>query len=136
MSESRPHPQSERPLEADLLSFDLREQLARLRSEDTWKTAERNAITLWKGPAMRVVLVALHAGGALAEHHADGPISVQVLEGRIDFITDGVSKSLGEGQLVTLHGGVRHRVQAHTEAAFLLTLAVMPGAQQHPEVTE
>jgi quercetin dioxygenase-like cupin family protein len=112
-----------------MLSFDLPEQLARIRSEETWKTAERNAITLWKGPAMRVVLVALHAGASLPDHHADGPISVHVLEGRIDFVTDSGSKSLGEGQVVTLHGGVRHRVEAHSEAAFLLTMAVKAEAQ-------
>lgn len=124
MPQTRPHPQSKRPLEADMLSFDVQEQLKHLKSEDVWRWGERNAITLWKGRAMRVVLVALHAGAVLADHHADGPVTVHVVEGHVDFVSDAGTKSLCEGQVAALHAGVNHRLIARSEAAFLLTLAV------------
>jgi hypothetical protein len=45
----RPHPDSERPLHGPLQSFNLDEELARLRQEEAWQQGQRNAITLRKG---------------------------------------------------------------------------------------
>jgi len=61
----RPHPITGRSLDAALLSFDLHDQLAQLKTEDVWRTGERNAITLMKGHGLRVVLMAMHAGVTL-----------------------------------------------------------------------
>ena len=71
---TRPHPESERPLHGPLQSFDLPEEVARLRAERAWREGERNAITLRKGEGMNVVLLVMRAGDRLEEHAAPGPI--------------------------------------------------------------
>jgi quercetin dioxygenase-like cupin family protein len=45
----------------------------------------RNAITVFKTNGLRIVLMALHKDAEMTEHSADGPISIQMLEGRIIF---------------------------------------------------
>jgi quercetin dioxygenase-like cupin family protein len=59
----------------------------------------------------------------MTRHTANGVISLQVLEGEINFITDGQSVVLKEGQIVALHKGEPHSVAAIKESVFLLTLA-------------
>ena len=119
----RPHPLTERPLDAPLMTFDLSSLLSQIKGEDTWHKSARNGMTLLKGQGLRVVLVALYAGAVMPSHRADSPISVQVLEGVIKFSTDAQSLTLGKGQLLTLQGGIPHVVEALEAAAFLLTLA-------------
>ena len=59
----------------------------------------------------------------MARHIADGIISVQVLEGEIQFNTDLQSVQLSEGQMLTLHERIPHSVLALKETIFLLTLS-------------
>jgi len=72
---------------------------------------------------MRIVLVALHEDAVITKHIANGTISVQVLEGGINFITDSQSVILEKGQMIALHKGEPHSVAAIKESVFLLTLA-------------
>ena len=55
--------------DATVLAFDLRQELAQLRAEPAWLVGGRNAVTLLKGPRLRVVLQALHAGSRLLVPH-------------------------------------------------------------------
>lgn len=123
MAAHRPHPLTERPLDAPLLTFDLASLLAQIKREAAWHTGTRNAMTLFKGQGLRVVLVAMHAGAVMPSHRTDNPLSFQVLEGVLKFSTDAQVCTLGRGQLLTLQAGIPHVVQAVEEAAFLLTLA-------------
>ncbi len=68
------------------------------------------------------MLIALHEGAEMTRHLADGIISVQVLEGHMQFNTDGKSVELNDGQMLALHEGIPHRVLALKETTFLLTL--------------
>ena len=123
--EHRPHPGTGRPLAGPTLSFHLKEEVGRLRSEPDW-TAGRRAITLAKHDGLRVVLTALRAGAVLEEHVAAGALAVQGLEGRIRFEAGGETRTLGPGDLLVLEPGLAHRVRAEEESVFLLTVA-QPG---------
>jgi quercetin dioxygenase-like cupin family protein len=83
----------------------------------------RNARTLIKSDAMRVTLIALAGGGTIAEHHADGPITVQVLSGGMTFTVAGTAYSLVEGDLLSVGAAVRHDVASKDGVTFLLTIA-------------
>ncbi|MCC6849273.1 MAG: cupin domain-containing protein [Deltaproteobacteria bacterium] len=120
---------SQRPLDATLLTHDLREECAQLKSEPTWQTAHRNGVTLFKTPGLRVVLVAMHAGTEIPAHRAEGAIAVQVVEGRVLFTVGADEIPLEPGRLVTLQAGVAHALTAATESAFLLTIG---GDAPHP----
>lgn len=129
MTTQRPHPTTERPLDAPLLTFDLPALMTHIKGEDAWRKGSRNAMTLLKSQGLRVVLVALHAGTAIPSHQADSPISLQVLEGVLSCSTDAQTVTLSQGQLLTLHAGIPHAVEAGETSVFLLTVAT---EAQHP----
>lgn len=110
------------------MEFDLPAEVDRLRAEATWSTGQ-NARTLIKYDDLRVVLTALQAGTRIAEHKAEGRISVHVIAGHILMRADGRTFSLRTGGLLALERGVPHDVEAVEESAFLLTIA-WPGARQ------
>lgn len=129
MTAQRPHPTTERPLDAPLLTFDLPALLTQIKGEDTWHKGSRNAMTLCKGQGLRVVLVAMHAGTVIPSHRADSSISLQVIEGVLQCSADTQTLRLGPGQLLTLRAGMPHVVEAVEESVFLLTVAT---EAQHP----
>lgn len=114
---------TERPLDAPMLTFDISALLTQVKQESAWQTGSRNGITLLKTRGLRVVLVALHAGTMIPPHHAEGPITVQLLEGQLAFKADRNDVTLVPGQLLTLHSGIAHSLEAKEECAFLLTIA-------------
>lgn len=113
----------DRPVEVPLLHLQLGEQLERLRQEPTWRTRGRNAITLTKEPALRVVLMLLGKGTKISEHQAAGPLSFHVLTGSVTFRAGVRVESLGSGELIVLESSVPHEAEALEESACLLTLA-------------
>ncbi len=115
-------PEGERVIDAPLVMMNLPEFIKQIKSEDTWKNSDRNAITIYKTNGLRIVLLALHEGAELKKHKAEGNISVQVLEGEIKFNTDDESVQLIKGNMIALHKGLPHSVQAIKESVFLLTL--------------
>ena len=68
------------------------------------------------------MLIALHKGAEMPTHTADGIISVQVLEGQMQFNTEWRSVELSNGQMLALHERIPHSVLALKETIFLLTL--------------
>ena len=120
---TRPHPESERPLHGSLQSFDLQEEVARLRAEKAWREGKRNAITLRKGGGMNVVLLVMRAGDRLEEHAAPGPLGLSVREGRVRFEAGTETVEAGPEDLLTCDAGVRHTVEALSDAVCLLTVA-------------
>ena len=120
---TRPHPESERPLHGPLQSFDLEREVGRLRAEKAWQEGKRNAITLRKGEGMNVVLLVMKAGDRLEEHSAPGPMSLSVREGRVSFEAGGEALEAGPEVLLTCDAGVRHKVEAVSDAVCLLTVA-------------
>ena len=121
---SRPHPGSERPLHGPLQRFDLGAEVGRLMEEGAWQRGQRNSITLRKGEGMTVVLLVMKAGDRLEEHAATGPLSLSVREGRIRFMAaeEEVAEA-GPDTLLTCDAGVRHTVEALSDAVCLLTIA-------------
>lgn len=115
-------PDGERVIDAPLVSIDIPEFIKQIKSEDTWKSSDRNAITVYKTNGMRIVLIALHASAEMPRHIAEGIISVQVMEGEIKFTTDVKSVTLKSGEMIALHKGLHHSVKAIKESVFLLTL--------------
>ena len=119
---TRPHPESARPLHGPLQSFDLQEEVDRLRAERAWREGERNAITLRKGEGMNVVLLVMKEGDRLGEHSAPGPMTLMVNEGRIRFSAADEEVEAEAGTLLACDAGVRHSVEALGDAVCLLNV--------------
>ncbi len=117
-------PKGNRLLDAPLVSINIPECIMQLKTESVWETSDRNALTVYKTNGMRIVLIALHKDAVLKKHTAEGIISVQVLEGEINFSTDDESIVLSQGNMIALHKGLPHSVLAIKESVFLLTLTI------------
>jgi quercetin dioxygenase-like cupin family protein len=115
-------PGSDRFLSGPVQGFDLDKELARLREEKEWQEGRRNAITLRKGGGLSVVLLAMKAGDRLEEHAAPGPLSLSVREGRL-FAAGEEKVEAGPERVITCDAGVRHSVEALSDAVCLLTVA-------------
>jgi len=119
---TKQRPDGERIIDAPLVAFDLMSSIQQIRNEPAWKNGERNALTVFKTNGLRILLVGLHEHAEMSKHKAEGLISVQVLEGRMEFNTDESSVELKAGQMLALHAGIPHSVIAKEETIFLLTL--------------
>lgn len=115
--------ETERALDAPLLTFDIPALFTQMKQESTWQTGSRNGVTLLKTEGLRVVLVAMHAGTVIPVHKAEGPIAVEVVEGRLVFSAGSRDVTLGKGQLLTLQPAIAHGLRAIDECAYLLTIA-------------
>ncbi len=116
-------PEGERMLNATLVTMDLHQFMEQVKNESTWKESDRNSITVYKGESMRIVLIGLHEGAELKTHTANALISVQVLEGNIQFTAEENTVDLQKGQMIALQKQVPHSVKAVAESFFLLTMA-------------
>jgi quercetin dioxygenase-like cupin family protein len=112
-----------RQMHGPLQSFALDAEVARLREEKEWREGRRNAITLRKGEGLNVVLLVMRAGDRLDEHSAPGPISLSIREGRVRFRAVDEVVEAGTGTVLTCDAGVRHSVEALSDAVCLLNVA-------------
>lgn len=117
-------PDGDRLLNAPLVEMDLAEVIKQIKSETTWTDSDRNSVTLFKSDTMRIVLIGLHENAILKPHKANGVISVQVIEGKIEFSAEEQITHLEKSQIIALQENVIHGVKALTESFFLLTLAM------------
>lgn len=117
-------PEGERILNARLVEIDLNKFISELKQETTWADRDHNSITVFKSDTTTMVLIGMHKNAELKEHTAMGNISVQVLDGEINFFAEQQTFSLGKGQMITLVANIPHSVTALRESFFLLTLVI------------
>lgn len=119
---SHPRPDSNRLLDAPMFNVDLPSAIKRLKLEEDWISGKHNAVTLMKSERMRIVLIAMHQGNEMKMHQSNGPISVHILEGKLQFTAENESSILQKNQLLTLHENIKHGLIAIEETIFLLTV--------------
>jgi quercetin dioxygenase-like cupin family protein len=77
---------------------------------------------LLKAEQLEIVRIVLLAGKGLAEHAAPGEISLQCIEGCIDFTIPGVVRRMHAGDLIHLRAGEPHALMAVEDSSALLTI--------------
>ena len=107
---------------AEVAQFDLGHEMADCEEKRPWQMGHF-AKTLVKKPDLRIVLISMDEGSQLKEHHADGTISLQVLEGAIRFTAAGKTHELSANGVLTLGASIPHQVEALKKSALLLTIA-------------
>jgi quercetin dioxygenase-like cupin family protein len=85
--------------------------------------AGRAAKTILSGTVMRAVVVALREGAEMSEHDSPPAATLQVVRGRVSLRAGELEWVLEPGELVPVPPQ-RHSVHAHTDSAFLLTVAL------------
>lgn len=77
---------------------------------------------LVKTGALELIRLVVPAGKDIPEHQAPGEITVQCLEGAVDFTADGRTQRLAAGQMLYLTTGVRHSLHGVQDASVLVTV--------------
>jgi quercetin dioxygenase-like cupin family protein len=117
----------DRPLAAPMMIFDLEPRLRELREDDSYRRTGRLGRTLAKAGRLRITLVALNAGVEVGTHHADSPMTIQLLEGALAFRIAERDHELQAGQVLFFGPGDAHDIRAVEESALLLTLSAIGG---------
>jgi len=123
-------PNGHRVIDGLIVNIDLPILVEQIRKEKAWECSDRNAVTIFKSNRMRIVLIALHKGAQMLEHKTDDIISLQILDGQVQFNTIKQSAVLNKGQMITLHEGIPHSLLAIEETVFLLTLTPVAEGQR------
>lgn len=113
----------ERIRDAAVLSFDLTDEAQRLHGEARWSEHGHNAVTLLKAPRLRVVLEAMQTGRKMHVPHADGPITLLPLSGRVVLRAGDIVQEAGPSCLLALQPRIEHEVEALENSVVILTIA-------------
>lgn len=108
-----------------MIQTNIRDEVQKLKDAPAWQQpVGRSSETLVKYADFRIVLVLMKVGSHMNDHHADGPISVHCLQGRIRLhLPNGHSTELGAGEILALERSLEHDVEALEESSFLLTIS-------------
>jgi quercetin dioxygenase-like cupin family protein len=100
-------------------------ELEKLKEAPSWqRESGRSSETLVKYKEFRIVLVRMKHGSYMSHHRAEGPISIQALQGKIRVhLPEDRLEDLSPGDLLMLERCLEHDVEALDESAFLLTIA-------------
>ena len=86
------------------------------------KLPEARTVALFKTDELEVMRLMVPAQKIVPSHHVKGDITVQCLEGEVDFTANGQTQRMKAGQLLWLAGGVEHGLTAVIDASLLVTL--------------
>jgi len=111
-----------RPLTGPNLSFDLDEQVRELRQDEAYQRSGRVGRTLAKQGALRLTLVVLRAGVEVGTHHAESPMTLQPLEGRLRYRVGEEEFEIGQGELLYFGPGHAQDIRALEDTALLLAI--------------
>jgi hypothetical protein len=99
--------------QSGLIAVDVRAEIARLKGEPAWADNDRHGSSLVKGDGINVALIMLKKGA---------PITVNVIEGRINLIAKGKTQLLTPGMIAALDRAIEHSIEALEESAIVLTV--------------
>jgi quercetin dioxygenase-like cupin family protein len=116
-----------RALTGEHLTFDLAEQVAELRQDETYVRTGRLGRTLVKEGELRLTMTVLAEGAEVDTHHAAAPMTLQVLEGRLQYRVAGEDVELAAGQFLFFGPGHAQDIRALEDTALLLTITGSDG---------
>jgi quercetin dioxygenase-like cupin family protein len=111
-----------RALTGPNLTFDLHRLIDELRADERYVRAGRAGRTLVKAGALRLVLVVMAEGTDIGTHHADTPMTLQTLQGRLRYRVDEDRFEIGRGEVLFFGPGHARDIRALADTALLLTI--------------
>lgn len=115
-------PEGDRLINAPVLLVDLPDFIKQIKKEKAWKVNDRNAITVFKSEAMRIVMVALHKKVEMTTEQPENAISIQVLEGKLEVYAGDKKIQVSASSMLVLQAHINYRIVAGKKSVFLLTL--------------
>ncbi|WP_153796112.1 hypothetical protein [Foetidibacter luteolus] len=115
-------PAGSRPIDATNMLADIDNYINTIKQEDAWQKSDRNAITVFKTSGITIVLSGMHAGAVIDDYNRGGISTIQVLEGKIVFTSDGEEREATSGQLIITHRDGKYFIRALEDSFLLLTI--------------
>ncbi|MDQ7949581.1 MAG: hypothetical protein REI78_02500 [Pedobacter sp.] len=118
-------PQGTRPLDAPVIPIDLKHYIAQLQEEEAYHKNRKNAITVFKSETVTITLIVLDENEIIQPGTQDPQpaiMSLQVLDGEIEFQNVGSPITLTTNQLITLHQILSFKATALRKSICLLTM--------------
>lgn len=112
----------ERALAGEKLTFDLPGQIAELRQDENYVRSGRVGRTLVKAGSLRLTLTLLAEGVEVGTHHAETPMTLMPVEGRIRYRVGEEEFELGEGQVLFFGPGHAQDIRAMEDTALLINI--------------
>ena len=81
---------------------------------------------------LKLVAITLRPGGELPDHVAPGPITVQVVVGRVAITVAGETQELAPGRIAVLAAGVHHALRQLGDDPTLILLSRCPAPASKP----
>ncbi|MCY7388437.1 MAG: cupin domain-containing protein [Burkholderiales bacterium] len=81
---------------------------------------------LYKSKHLEVFRMFLEAGKVIPEHQVQGELTVQCLEGSVEFSVKGVTQLMWPGDLICVAGGEAHALKGVEDGSVLVTLLLHP----------
>ncbi len=78
---------------------------------------------LFETETTKEIRILFKSGQVMKKHQTSFPITVTMVEGKLDFGVDDVIHSLVKGDIIALNGGVPHDLKAKTDCIVRLTLS-------------
>jgi quercetin dioxygenase-like cupin family protein len=75
-----------------------------------------------KTEQMQLIRLVVLAGKEIPAHDAPGEITIQCVEGRVEFTASGKTQELGPGQLIYLSARETHALRGIEDASLLVTI--------------
>lgn len=82
--------------------------------------------TLVKTDSIEVIRLVLPAGKEIAQHEVPGEITLQCLEGKVQFCAGESVCELAAGELIYVGGSEPHSLHADEDSSLLLTILLRP----------
>lgn len=115
-------PSLSRSLAGEHLTFDLPAVFAELREEESYVRGGRAGRTLVKAGPLVLTVTLLRDGIEVGTHHAETPMTLQVVEGGLQYRIGGEEARLGRGECLFFGPGHAQDIKALGDTALLLTI--------------
>jgi len=115
-------PSLTRPLAGEHLAFALPRVISELRDEEGYRRSGRAGRTLVKAGPLVLTVTVIADGVEVGTHHAETPMTLQVLEGALSYRVDDEDQELGEGEFLFFGPGHARDIRASGDTALLLTI--------------
>jgi quercetin dioxygenase-like cupin family protein len=87
--------------------------------------SETRTFALFKTDQLEVMRLVVPAHKTVPSHQVKGEMTLQCMDGEVDFTADGKTQRMKAGQLVWLAGGVAHSLTAVQDSSLLATLVLL-----------
>src|SRR6478752_3024340 len=116
-------PEGDRLLDAPFVIADLNAYIKQITEEDAWFKNDRNAITIFKGDHVTVVLIALREAAQIQPPSPSAGVGIlQLLRGQLNIEIEGQTFNVQRNQLVSFHEQQQYYIPAIEESIRLLTM--------------